>query len=186
MNKDREGARRSSDLYNVSKFTRKSTERWKMALFSLFILAPPPLPPTRGPISGHSHAWGPGTEQTSWSRTSRPSSGLGTPGAPPSLFRGPVSDLHPPGPGEEAGWKLVGNRVASPTHHPMGSDGCPAPNQAGQDKVQVQVPVGQQSRSHQVSTLLSALHTPGAGGGGGWPWWQCRVGALRQAWNAFT
>lgn len=31
---------------------------------------PFPLACSRGPISGHSHAWGPGTEQASWSRTS--------------------------------------------------------------------------------------------------------------------
>ena len=65
---------------------------------------PSPLACSRGPISGHSHAWGPGTEQASWSRTS----------AFPLLI--PAWALPPPGPGGEgAGWKLVGNTVASPT-----------------------------------------------------------------------
>lgn len=194
MNRDREGAWRSNDLYNVSNFTRKSTEHWKTALFSLFILAPPPSPPLVVPSLGTAVLGDP--EQSRHPGAGLPDHpqdwGLLEPLPPSSGVLCRTSVLQ----GQEK--RLAGNWWETGWHLPPTT---PWGAMAALPQTKL-VKIRCRSKCQWVSKAGPTRSAPwsapcihrgrGGGGGGahgvtvGWPWWQCGVGALRQAWNAFT
>lgn len=112
-------------LYNVPKSTRTRRNTGTDSLFSL-VPALPTLCPHVVLCLGTAVLGGLGTEQTSWSGTSRGSSELGTPRDPPAAL-GPGIRSPPPGSGEEeAGGNLVGAgwHLPPPT---WGEPGLPGP-----------------------------------------------------------